>query len=132
MENFKIKRYKTASEVEWLKDIHLALVNKYYQDITEYHDELRYDIGDSVRNSLGEDVGEIIDIIYNLEEECKESGARPGVYALIELYLPVDFDTLIQLGVPIENIVFDCNFGLLDGEKELGLMYDTLTSFEEY
>jgi hypothetical protein len=103
MENFNITRYKSASEISWLKNIHVALVDTYFQDITEYQDEVNYEIGDKVNNSLGDQVGEIIDILYNVEGESE----RVGIFAKIELLAPVNFDTLIQLGVPIENIVFD-------------------------
>jgi hypothetical protein len=95
--NFVITRYKSASEVSWLKDIHYALTDKYYQEITGDY----FEIDDPVNNSLGEQIGTIIDII-----ECDIEN-REGFYALIELLAPVNFDTLIQLGVPVENIVFD-------------------------
>jgi hypothetical protein len=122
MENFKITRYKTASEVSWLKDIHIALVDTYFQDITEYHEEVNYEIGDIVNNSLGEKVGEIIDILYNLEGESE----RAGVFAKIQLLAPVNFDTLIQLGVPIENIQFDC----IGWETDSDLEYTPLGDME--
>lgn len=95
--NFVVTRYKKSSEVSWLKDIHIALTDKYYQDITGAY----YEIGDTVNNSLGDSIGTIIDIV-----ECDIEN-REGLYALIQLIAPVNFDTLIQLGIPIENIVFE-------------------------
>ena len=98
--NFKITRYKPANEIDWLKNIHTALVNKYYFDISDpIYDE--YDIGEEIHTEEGYLVGHILDVIIS-EKDDKE-------YALIEMVKHVNFNSLIQLGVPIENIIFDCH-----------------------
>jgi hypothetical protein len=44
MENFKITRYKSASEVSWLKDIHIALVDTYFIDMYGDKEDLEANI----------------------------------------------------------------------------------------
>ena len=100
MENFKIIRYKSASEVSWLKDIRLALVDTYFQDVTDYQEQINYEIGNPVCNSIGEKVGTIIDVINGRNNNSEK------IFVKVELISLVNFDSLIQLGVPIENIVF--------------------------
>lgn len=115
--NFVVTRYKSASEVSWLKDIHYALTDKYYQEITGDH----FEVDDPVNNSLGECIGHIIDII-----ECDIEN-REGFYALVQLVAPVNFDTLIQLGVPVENIVFDYSSWNSDSDLE----YSPLEEYDD-
>lgn len=100
--NFKVNitRYKNSSEVKWLKDIHISLVNKYYYDISDpIYDN--YDIGSKIQSSDGIIVGYIIDIITSNRDGHE--------YALIEIVKHINFNTLLQIGVPIENIIFDCH-----------------------
>lgn len=84
----KLTRYKTAYEVPYLKDIHVALTDTYFQ-----RTEVIYEIGTPVKNHLNEQVGTIIE--------------SNGAYTKIKLLSPVNFTELIELGIPIENIVFD-------------------------
>ena len=100
-ENFVVTRYKNASEISWLKDIHIALVDKYYHDITDSD----IVVGDAITNSLGQEVGEIIDLVDIRDENDEEEIVQ--TFGLVHLDQYVNFDVLIQLGVPVENIVFD-------------------------
>ena len=101
-DNVRITSYKDASEIDWLKDIHTALVNKYYQDVTDpSYDEL--DIGSQIMSDDGIVVGNILDFTYSQRD------GEEREYALIELVKHVNFSMLIRIGVPVENIVFDCH-----------------------
>jgi len=89
-----VTRYKEVSEVDYLKDIQLALVDKYYV----YSADTNHEVGQLITEEEGYRIGEILDIIIN--DEGKQ-------YSIFRLDSLIDFNELIKIGVPIENIIFD-------------------------
>lgn len=96
-ENFKITRFKTIDEIEWLKKLPICMVNKYWlsfeseSESDTLSEQLLYKDVNVVSNGIT--IGKVTKIIDN--------------YFLCELIEPINYTELLAVGVYIENIVFD-------------------------
>jgi len=95
MSGFKITGYKDASEVEWLKDIHVSVVDKYWIEITGLENVY---IGEPALDHDGNQIGEIMEIYDRYDDKS---------FAMVLLFEKSNFTVLLKSGIPIEYIIFD-------------------------
>lgn len=101
----KIKRIKDYNEISWLKNMPVALSNKYWLELTE-------------------DLINVIDLDYELVDQNQTPAGKvtnidyETNMFLCELYIPVNYTHLLSSGIPIENIVFDLGYNFVLGKND--------------